>query len=314
MTPHEYFRRLQSEQAENREILMRRNFKLDHGRAPMVLQQMDEALLSCRALLESRAAEGCVVEGHGDLKPEHVCFQNGIFIFDCLEFSDVLRQVDPVDEIAYLAMESERLGAPWLGPRLLRRIGEILGWSDLSRLYALHAARRALLRARLSLSHLLDATPRQPERWEPQATQMFGLAQRALDRLGEGRPRSRCLIRWRRRARPKPDVLPAAPPAASAVLAMPEPLVDGAAGVTLLDDAGQQRAERDDADRFRRRAFEERGGRRQAVGHPDFLDRRSGQERRAAVDEQAVRRDRDRFGGAAGEARLRRADRWFRPC
>ena len=42
--------------------------------------------------------------------------QNGIFIFDCLEFSDVLRQVDPVDEIAYLAMESERLGAPGWGP------------------------------------------------------------------------------------------------------------------------------------------------------------------------------------------------------
>jgi len=44
-------------------------------------------------------------------------------------------------------------------------------------------ARRALLRARLALAHLLDPVPRQPERWEPQATQYLALAEAALDRM-----------------------------------------------------------------------------------------------------------------------------------
>jgi aminoglycoside phosphotransferase family enzyme len=59
-------------------------------------------------------------DGHDDLKPEHICFQNGVVIFDRLEFSTRLRQVDPVDEIGYLAMECARLGADWLGPPLLQ--------------------------------------------------------------------------------------------------------------------------------------------------------------------------------------------------
>ncbi len=185
VAPSEYFRRLQAEQAENRDILTRRSFKIDHGRAPSALLRMDDALVANRSLLEGRAAGGLLVDGHGDLKPEHVCFQNGIVIFDCLEFSATLRQVDPIDEIAYLAMECDRLGFDRLGPLLLKRLTESLGWPDSGRLFWLHAARRALLRARLSLSHLLDPAPREAARWEPQAAKYIGLAEKALGRLSE---------------------------------------------------------------------------------------------------------------------------------
>jgi uncharacterized protein len=186
VAPGEYFRRIQAEQAENRDVLMRRNFKIDHGRAPAALKRMEDALIANRSVIEARAARGFLVDGHGDLRPEHVCFQNGIVIFDCLEFSPTLRQIDPVDEIAYLAMECARLGADWLGPLLMTRVAAALGWPEPGRLFSLHFARRALLRARLSLAHLLDPTPRQPERWEPLASRYIGLAEKALDRLDEG--------------------------------------------------------------------------------------------------------------------------------
>ena len=181
--PNDYFERLKAEEDENREILTGQRFAIDHGLALSLVDRMDGALTANRSRLEARAAEGFLVDGHGDLKPEHICFQNGVIIFDRLEFSTRLRQVDPADEIGYLAMEYAKLGADWLGPRLLQGVFQALGWPDPGCLFPLHSARRALLRARLSLSHLLDPTPRRPERWEPLATEYLSLAEKAISSL-----------------------------------------------------------------------------------------------------------------------------------
>jgi hypothetical protein len=52
------------------------------------------------------------------------------------------------------------------------------------RLFHLHAARRAVLRAGLALAHLLDPVPRVPQKWEPLAGRYLTLAEQALDSLG----------------------------------------------------------------------------------------------------------------------------------
>jgi uncharacterized protein len=181
IAPALYFQRLVEEQDVNRDLIARPRFAIDHARAAVILSRADAALRAHGPLLEARAAGGFVVDGHGDLRPEHVCFENGVVIFDCLEFNDALRHVDPIDEIANLGVESARLGAGWLGPRLLERVLAALDWRVSPALYPLHSARRALLRARLSLAHLLDPVPRQPKRWEPQAEQYLALAEAALD-------------------------------------------------------------------------------------------------------------------------------------
>ena len=163
VSPDEYVRRLEAENGDNRDVLTRPRFGIDEARAQSLLDRMSRALSADRSLLEDRASRRLLVDGHGDLRPEHICFEHGVIIYDRLEFNFVLRQVDPVDELASLATECARLGADWIGPRLIERITAALGWPDPGRLYPLHAARRALLRARLALSHLLDAEPRQPE-------------------------------------------------------------------------------------------------------------------------------------------------------
>jgi aminoglycoside phosphotransferase family enzyme len=184
VSPEEYVRRLEAENDDNRDILTRPGFRIDQTRAQSLLDRMSRALSADRSLLEGRASGRFLVDGHGDLRPEHVCFENGVIIYDRLEFSPVLREVDPVDELASLATECARLGADWIGPRLVERVMTLLGWPDPGRLYPLHAARRSFLRARLALSHLLDAEPRQPERWAPLATRYLALAGQALDRIG----------------------------------------------------------------------------------------------------------------------------------
>ena len=133
---------------------------------------------SARAPLEGR-----LVDGHGDLRPEHVCLDDEVAIFDCLEFSAELRMVDPVDELAYLGVECALLGAPWFGPVLFERVTKTLRDEPVYPLFHLHASRRAVLRARLALAHLLDPAPRQPAKWEPLAARYLDLAEHALERL-----------------------------------------------------------------------------------------------------------------------------------
>jgi uncharacterized protein len=180
IAPADYARRFFREQQINREILTARAFALDHGRSSLVLDRMDARLALDRPLLEERVRAGCVVEGHGDLRPEHVNFSDGIAIFDSLEFNAELRQVDPFDEIAFLGVECAQLGAPEVGEKLAEALAERLGARVPKRLMALYAAWRAVLRARLAVAHLLDPTPRTPEKWEPLAGRYLALAEKAL--------------------------------------------------------------------------------------------------------------------------------------
>jgi predicted kinase len=71
-------------------------------------------------LFADRCAEGRVVDGHGDLIADDVfCLPDGPRALDCLEFDDTLRQLDGLDDAAFLAMDLERLGRPDLGRRFL---------------------------------------------------------------------------------------------------------------------------------------------------------------------------------------------------
>jgi len=83
-------------------------------------------------------------------------------------------------------MECARLGVDGVGRRILESMIDVVslsGWSALGCLPSLHAARRALLRARLLLAHLLEPAPRQPERWQPAAAEYMTFALRALDEI-----------------------------------------------------------------------------------------------------------------------------------
>ncbi len=151
--------------------------------AAQAIRQLQTALVQHEADLGRRALAGRIVDGHGDLRPEHVCLLYPPVVIDCIEFSAALRQVDPFDELAFLAMECRMAGAGWIGERLTEGCARALGDRPPRTVLQIYAAHRALVRARLSLAHLLDPMPRTPERWAPQARRYVIQAQLALDGL-----------------------------------------------------------------------------------------------------------------------------------
>ncbi len=179
VAPQEYVARLQREQAANREVLLRPQFDLRD--AAQALDAFDARLAQRMAALADRATGERLVDGHGDLRPEHICMLQPPVVIDGLEFNERLRQVDPFDEVAFLAMECEMAGTAWIGPRLIAGLTAEIGDAPSAGVLALYTAHRALVRARLSMAHLLDPVVRTPQRWPVQAQRYIDHALRVVD-------------------------------------------------------------------------------------------------------------------------------------
>jgi aminoglycoside phosphotransferase family enzyme len=143
-------------------------------------------------LLAHRVRERRMVDGHGDLRPEHICLGDPVRIIDCIEFNARLRAVDPFDEIAYLSVECERLGAAWVGSYIERRMKRTLQDGPADELFLFYRCHRATLRARLAIAHLLEPNPRTPDKWPRHARAYLDIAaadavklQRRLRRRGD---------------------------------------------------------------------------------------------------------------------------------
>ncbi|HJV73715.1 MAG TPA: hypothetical protein VJ654_05795 [Noviherbaspirillum sp.] len=130
-----------------------------------------------RDLFDARVQAGKIIEGHGDLRPEHVCLEKEVSIIDCLEFSRSLRITDAADELGFLALECERLGSAHLASRLLHFYGEASGdWPDPA-LLRFYQSYRAILRASIAIRHLDEEKFRSSPEWRRRAQTYLRLAQ-----------------------------------------------------------------------------------------------------------------------------------------
>ncbi|UTT49319.1 MULTISPECIES: AAA family ATPase [Rhodococcus] len=103
------------------------------------------------ALFDERIAAGRAVDGHGDLLADDIfCLDDGPRIIDCLEFDDELRYGDAVLDLAFLAMDLERLGAEAAARRLLEQYAEVSGDRPPPSLVHHYIAYRALVRAKVT--------------------------------------------------------------------------------------------------------------------------------------------------------------------
>lgn len=178
--PVEHISRFVQELGKSREVLAEKEFVSLAKRGSRILTQLEELLKRAPEIVADRVAARRIVEGHGDLRPEHICLTDPPVIIDCLEFSRELRLVDPFDELAFLSMECSVLGARWIGPVLVEQCAMALGDRPSDRLLAFYAAYRASFRARQSLAHLLEPAPRTPEKWIPLARAYLGEAEKAV--------------------------------------------------------------------------------------------------------------------------------------
>jgi aminoglycoside phosphotransferase family enzyme/predicted kinase len=102
-------------------------------------------------LFDRRIALGAVRDGHGDLQAEDIfCLDDGPRILDCIEFDDQLRHGDVVADVAFLAMDLERLGAPDAATGFLARYREFTGETYPQSLAHHYVASRAHVRCKVN--------------------------------------------------------------------------------------------------------------------------------------------------------------------
>lgn len=153
-------------------------FELPARQVRQVTQSLRSFLERDWRLIASRLERGRIIDGHGDLRPEHIHLGPPVRIIDRLEFDDRLRWADPFDELSFLALECGMLGANWIGQRLLDGIAARLSDRPPDTLLAFYGCYRAALRARLTIEHLRDAAPRTPEKWPKRARAYLDAAMR----------------------------------------------------------------------------------------------------------------------------------------
>jgi len=169
--------------AYNKRVLLDARFKLPAGLVERIDLAQRRFLERRGDLIAARLQRRRIVDGHGDLRPEHIWLDEEVRIIDCLEFNDRLRIVDPFDEIAFLSLECERLGAAWAGAELRRRMKHDLRDGPADELFTFYHCHRATLRARLAIAHLFEEHPRTPEKWPRLAATYLAFAERSARKL-----------------------------------------------------------------------------------------------------------------------------------
>ncbi len=127
-------------------------------------------------LFNDRARSGHVHEGHGDLRADAIYLTpGGIRIIDCLEFDERLRYVDLANEVAFLAMDVDRLGRPELSQELVAHFAHD---QDLTVLMRFYQSYRATVRAKIELlrSRQSDCATDDQQSGLAAATQLLDLA------------------------------------------------------------------------------------------------------------------------------------------
>lgn len=100
-------------------------------------------------LFETRAERAC--DGHGDLLADDIfCLDDGPRIIDCLDFADQYRLGDPMLDVAFLAMDLERLDRRDLADRFLAWYREFSGDRAPASLVHHFVAYRAHVRAKVA--------------------------------------------------------------------------------------------------------------------------------------------------------------------
>ena len=124
---------------------------IDFGELEAVRALVEEFLTGREELFEQRVEAGFLRDGHGDLQAADIyCLDDGPRILDCIEFDDALRVVDVADDVAFLAMDLERLGAVGASQTLVRWYDEFSGHALPRALVDHYIAYRAGVRAKVA--------------------------------------------------------------------------------------------------------------------------------------------------------------------
>ncbi|MGH7895736.1 MAG: AAA family ATPase, partial [Candidatus Binatia bacterium] len=114
------------------------------------------------AVLRARPQLGHVREGHGDLRADHVyvldqpvsvpgaaSLRPGLYVVDCIEFSEAFRSIDVAADVSFLVMELEQLDRRDLADTFLRAYAEAATDASVAALVPYYACHRATVRGKV---------------------------------------------------------------------------------------------------------------------------------------------------------------------
>ncbi|WP_324126700.1 hypothetical protein [Aromatoleum sp.] len=176
-SPEEYLCRLADHVRADAAELMDGRYGLPVDRVRAILAAQTAFLDRAADRFEQRVRERRIVEGHGDLRPEHVCLVPEPAVIDCLEFNRELRLLDAVEDVSFLVLECERLGDAKLATYLLDTFLAASGDSPDIGLVNFYRSRRAMVRAKTAAWRLHDAEVADRGKWFARALSYLDIAQ-----------------------------------------------------------------------------------------------------------------------------------------
>jgi len=115
-------------------------------------QWTENEFVGLRAAMKARKTRGYVRECHGDLHLGNIALLRARPVpFDCIEFSEELRWIDVMSEVAFVVMDLEDRGRGDLGWRFVNRYLEVTGDYAGMAVFRFYLVYRALVRAKIHL-------------------------------------------------------------------------------------------------------------------------------------------------------------------
>ena len=121
-------------------------------------------------LFHGRAEQGRVKDCHGDLHTAHICFLDGVCIYDCIEFNDRFRYCDVAAEVSFLAMDLDYHGRQDLSGAFVDAYVEKSGDRDILQLLDYYKCYFAYVRGKVACFRLDDPLVPEDEKAEALAT------------------------------------------------------------------------------------------------------------------------------------------------
>ncbi|MER3421775.1 MAG: hypothetical protein C4290_15155, partial [Chloroflexota bacterium] len=106
-------------------------------------------LLRLRPLWQERIAAGRARDCHGDLRLSAVCLEDGLQVYDCIEFNERFRYGDLAADIAFLTMDFDGHGRPDLADEFLAYFVAASGDLTLPAVLPFYRCYRAFVRGKV---------------------------------------------------------------------------------------------------------------------------------------------------------------------
>ncbi len=153
LLPFEYVQRVRRHLDENRQSLvdLAPVLQLDEKPWRSICSRQSLYLETHGQVFEERVRMERIIDGHGDLRPEHVFLGEPIAWIDGVEFSQDLRTLDVADELCFLAMEAAMMGRLGFAQNFLHKSLQALGDKADPELLAFYQSYRAIVRAKVGL-------------------------------------------------------------------------------------------------------------------------------------------------------------------